>query len=662
VPQKPSPPDVDRRAFFSVVAATGAASLIGGLPAQAATTVSETETPGSTPSGTLPLAVAQGAAPPSAGAMAAEHQVPAPDPVFVARSGSDYMVDCLKTLDIDYITAMPGSSFRGLHESLINYGGNTKPELLTCLHEEIAVAMAHGYAKIAGRPMAAMLHGVVGVQHGSMAVYNAWSDRVPVLLLGGNNLDATKRRQGAEWNHSSLDNAAILRDFTKWDAQPVSLEHYAEALMRAYGLAITPPSAPVLLMLDTELQERPIPDTRMPVPGLNRPTPPIGDGAALTAAAKLLAAAQNPVIVADALVRTQAGMDNLVALAEALQAPVIDRYSRLNMPAGHYLNQTERGRALIREADVILGLELTDPWGVVNTLIDRIERTDRRIARPDAKIINITALDLLIKANFQDFQRYEPVDLQISGDGEATLPYLLEAVKRAVPASQQSALQDRGNKLRGLIAKAHHDMLIAASYGWDAAPISTARLCAEILPALQGADWALVGGDSQFRNFWPQKLWPMTKFYQFAGGAGGGGVGYCAPAAVGAALAHREHGRLVVNLQGDGDMMCCAGSLWTAVHHKIPLLTVMHNNRAYHQELMHVQRMADRHARDITRAGIGTKIEDPAIDYAKLAQSMGMWAVGPITDPKDLGPAVRRAVDVVKQGEPALIDAVCQGR
>jgi thiamine pyrophosphate-dependent acetolactate synthase large subunit-like protein len=653
VSRKSSAPDVDRRAFFSVVAATGAVSLVGGVSAQAAATATPTETTVPTPSGTLP---------PSAAVMAAEQQPPAAEPVFVQRSGSDYMVDCLKTLDIDYITALPGSSFRGLHESIINYGGNTKPELLTCLHEEMSVAIAHGYAKIAGKPMAAVLHGVVGVQHGSMAVYNAWCDRVPILMLAGNNLDSTKRREGAEWDHSALDNAAIVRDFTKWDAQPVSLAHYAESLMRAYGLAITPPSAPVLLMLDTELQERPIPEGRQPIPALNRPTPPVGDSAALAEAAKLLVTAQNPVVIADALVRTQTGMDHLVALAETLQAPVIDRYSRLNMPAGHYLNQTERGRALISEADVILGLELTDPWGVVNTLMDRIDRTARRVAKPGMKMISLTTHDLLIKANFQNFQRYEPVDLLISGDGETTLPYLLEAVKQALPASQQSALRDRGAKLRTLIETTRHNTLIEASYGWDASPITTARLCAEILAAIKDSDWALVGGDSQFRNFWPQKLWPMTKAYQFAGGAGGGGVGYCAPAAVGSALAHREHGRLVVNLQGDGDMMCCAGSLWTAVHHKIPLLTVMHNNRAYHQELMHVQRMADRHSRGITRAGIGTKIDDPPIDYAKLAQSMGMWAIGPITDPKDLGSAVKKAVDVVKQGEPALVDAVCQGR
>jgi thiamine pyrophosphate-dependent acetolactate synthase large subunit-like protein len=398
------------------------------------------------------------------------------------------------------------------------------------------------------------------------------------------------------------------------------------------------------------------------VPRLSIPHPPAGDPAALTEAARLLAGAENPVIIVDRYSRTQAGVDTLVALAEALQAPVVNKFTRMNMPNQHYLNQTARGRALVRQADVILGIELVDFWGTVNDLRDVIDRDEVHLSKPSARLISIGTTSVPLHANFQDFQRYQPVDIDIIGDGETTLPGLLEAVRRAVPSARQSAIAGRGDKMRDAFKQSRTANLTNASYGWDASPVSVPRLCAELWEQIKDLDWALTGGESLFQSFWPQKIWKTEKVYQFIGGAGGYGVGYGAPAAVGTALAHREHGRFVVNIQGDGELMCCPGALWTAVHHKIPMLTVMHNNRAYHQELMHVQRMADRRSRGVDRAGIGTVIDGPAIDYAKLAQSMGMWAAGPVTDPKDLGPTLRQAIDVVKNGEPALIDLVCQPR
>src|SRR5437867_5813258 len=158
------------------------------------------------------------------------------------------------------------------------------------------------------------------------------------------------------------------------------------------------------------------------------------------------------------------------------------------------------------------------------------------------------------------------------------------------------------------------------------------------------------------------RLWDFQKHHQFIGGSGGSGIGYTAPASVGAALANRKHGRLTVTMQPDGDLMYAPGVLWTAAHHRIPLLMVMHNNRAYHQELMHLQRMANRHQRGIDRAPIGTTIDDPAIDFAKLAQSLGVHAEGPIADPKALGPALARAAEIVRRGAPALVDVVTEPR
>jgi acetolactate synthase I/II/III large subunit len=333
----------------------------------------------------------------------------------------------------------------------------------------------------------------------------------------------------------------------------------------------------------------------------------------------------------------------------------------MNFPTRHPLNQTERSRAVIAEADVILGLELTDFWGSVHSFRDQLHRTSKPITKAGAKLLSITAGDLYARGNYQDIERYPEVDVAIAGDAETTLPSLIEAVKSLITADRKRTLQDRGSKLADAYQKAFDRARSDATYGWDASPITTARLSSELWSQIKNEDWSLVS-EVGFFSSWPLRLWTFDKHYQFIGAAGGAGEGYNAPASVGAALANRKHGRLSVNIQCDGDLMYAPGVLWTAAHHHIPLLSVMHNNRAYHQEVMHVQRMADRHNRGANRASIGTTIQSPNIDYAKLAQSMGVYAEGPITDPKELAPTIRRAIDVVKRGEPALIDVVTEPR
>ena len=579
------------------------------------------------------------------------------------RPGADFMVDIIKSLGIEYIAANPGSSYRGLHESVINYGGNQAPEFLTCCHEESAVGMAHGYAKIEGKPLGVFLHGTVGMQHATMAIYNAFCDRAPVYMVMGNMVDATMRRPGVEWVHSAQDAAGTVRDFVKWDDLPASLPHFAESAVRAYKVAMTPPMGPVLLVADSELQERPVGDnSELRVPKLTLAAPPQGDSGAVAEAARLLVAAEHPVIVTDRVARTPAGLARLIELADALQAPVIDQGGRMNFPSRHPLNQSGRAEALIREADVILGLEVTDFWGTINSFREQLERTSTPIARPTAKLISITANDLYLKSNYQDFQRYTEVDLAMAADGEETLPSLIEAVKRLVTDERRRVFQNRGAQLAAAQQRALEQARTDATYAWEASPISTARMCAEIWGQIKDKDWSLVSDVQPWVSDWPRRLWAFDRHYQFIGGAGGHGIGYGAPAAVGAALGNRKYGRLSVNIQCDGDLMYAPGVLWASVHNKIPLLSVMHNNRGYHQELMHVQRMADRHNRGITRAHIGTTLVGPYIDYAKLAQSMGLYAEGPITDPKDLGPALRRAIEAVERGEPALVDVVTQPR
>ena len=579
------------------------------------------------------------------------------------RCGSDYMVDVFKSLGFEYVCANPGSSFRGLHESIINYGGNKSPELITCCHEESSVAMAHAYYKAEGKPIAVMAHGTVGLQHASMALYNAWCDRVPVYMVIGNYNDAAIRRP-AEWYHGVQDAASMVRDFTKWDDTPWSLTHFAESAVRAYKLAVTPPMAPTVLVLDGILMEEGVPrDNRLPIPRLTIPAPPQGDSGSVEEVARLLVAAESPLLVADRLARTPNGMKLLIELAETLQAGVIDQGSRMNFPSRHRLNQTQRAAAAVGEADVIVGLEVSDFWATVNTLRDQLHRSTRRIAKPTAKLITITTGDLYVRANYQDFRRLQDLDLAIAADGETTLPTLIDAVKRLATGDRKRVFQERGATLAEASRAAAERSRVAASYAWDASPVSTARLSAEVWAQIRNEDWSLVSNYYTDANGgWPRRLWDFDKPYQWLGHAGGGGIGYGAPASVGGALANRRHGRLSVAIQTDGDFMYAPGVLWTAAHHRIPLLSVMNNNRAYHMELMHVQRMCNARNRGVDRGTIGSELTDPNIDYAKLAQSLGVYAEGPITNPADLGPALKRAIAVVKRGEPALVDVVTQVR
>ena len=245
-------------------------------------------------------AAPRGVVPPSALAMEAEiGEQPTPIAAVKTeggRPGSDIMVDMLRSLNIEYVAMNPASSFRGLHESINNYGQNKNPELLTCMHEEIACAMAQGYAKVANKPMATLMHGTVGVQHATMAAYNAYCDRVPMLIFGGNHMDVTERRPGVEFRHAAQDPMLVIRDFTKWDDQPVSLQHCAESIVRAYKVATTPPFGPVAISLDGHLQEI-YTNEKVSIPKLAPTRPPQGDAGSVKEAAQLLAAAQNPVIV-----------------------------------------------------------------------------------------------------------------------------------------------------------------------------------------------------------------------------------------------------------------------------------------------------------------------------------------------------------------------------
>jgi len=645
--------EVSRRKFLAGVAMTGAATAVSVTgKGKAAVAVEAAQSPATRPS----TADAQ--------AELATHSVQAAPGTLRGRPGSDFMVDVLKSLEIDFVFSNPASSCRGIHESIVTYGGNTRPEFITCMHEESAVAMTHGYYKVAGKPAAALCHGTVGLQHAAMAVYNAWCDRAASIVMVGNRMDAATRQPGIPTIHAVQDPGSLIRDFTKWDDNPQSLQHFAESMVRAYKVTMTPPLEPVLMVLEEKLQEDAIESGGRPlvIPKLNSVAPPAGDPNAVREAARLLAKADNPVIVVDRVGRTPAGVKHLVELAEALNAPVIDQLGRMNMPNNHYLYQLGGGR-LIEQADVILGLELTDFWGTVNNSDDSVEMAQVYRPKAGSRLISIGMGDLYIRANYQDFERYQQVDLAIGADAETTLPMLTEYIKQAIPADHRAKIAERGEKARKGQAQARQSMLAqAAANAWDASPVSSARLSAEVWQQIKNENWALVSRDSSLSN-WPHRLWTFTQHHQFIGGPGGAGIGYGLPAAVGAAFAHRQADqRLCVNIQNDGDSMYAPGALWTAAHHKVPMLTIMWNNRAYHQEIMHLQRMANWRQRGIENPHIGTTIWDPYINYAKLAEALGHVGIGPITDPKDLAVAIKRGVDAVKMGEPVLIDVVTQPR
>ena len=333
-------PEMKRREFLAgVVAAAPVATL-------ASTTAAGAQSAAAPRTSTVPPV------PPN------ENVLPAPIRLTESRSGSDFMVDVIKTLNIDYIASLPAATFRGLQESLLNYGMNTKPEFILCLHEECAVAMAHGYAKVARKPMACMVHGTVGLQHASMAIYNAYADRAPILVISGNMQNTAARRPNVEWNHAALDQNAMVRDFTKWDAQPTSLQSTAEALVQAYDLATTAPMGPVLVTIDADVQEDPLEKSEeadLRIPKLRRRAHPQGDDESLREAAKLLVAAENPVIYANRYGRSERAPALLVQFSELLNAPVVDGRARMNFPSRHKFNHSGRREQAFAQADVLLG-------------------------------------------------------------------------------------------------------------------------------------------------------------------------------------------------------------------------------------------------------------------------------------------------------------------
>jgi acetolactate synthase I/II/III large subunit len=647
---KPKKGLVNRRGFLGAAAsaAAGAAALVTNVPGvEAQRGAAETSQPGA---GSAPAGSAAAPSPEQLARDGGNTRPPA-SARAVTRPGSDLMTQVLKDLGIEYVAANPGSSFEGLHESLINYGNppNKTPEFITALHEESAVTMAHGYGKAEGKPMVALLHGTIGIQHAAMSIYQAYYDRTPVLLLAG-------RDEGFIAAHTANDMAGMVRSFTKWDAQPRTLEESLTAIQRAYNEAITPPNAPTLVVLDIELQKEEA--KALNVPAYRPPQIAGVDSSQTKQIAKGLLDAQNPRIAVGRL-RTPEGVEQAVALAELVGASTSTSATSgpMSFPQRHPLC----GPGAHSTYDYTLGLESAGAQASIvgpslATLLGR-----------DVTHIGFGGIAPGGDARGSGGRRGAAAGpaLVVTADAEASLPAIIEEIKRQLTADKRKVIRDRAAKH----AEANQQVRIQAiteaveskRAGWDASPISTARVYAELWPLIMNEDWCL-SSPSSFSGGHHAQLWDHNKPYSYLGGQGAGGMGYGAPASVGAALAAKSRGRIVVNVQTDGDLNYAPGVLWTAVHHQLPMLTVIHNNRAWHQELMFVEYMAGVRGRGTDRGHIGTTLRNPYIDYAKMAAGYGMSAEGPISDPTKLVAALKRGVDSVKHGEPYLIDVITQPR
>jgi acetolactate synthase-1/2/3 large subunit len=563
----------------------------------------------------------------------------------ITRPGSDLMVQTIKELGIEFVAANPGSSFEGLQESFINYGNppNVMPEFITALHEESAVTMAHGYAKAEGKPMLALLHGTIGIQHGAMSIYQAYQDRTPILMIAGNDPDFIQA-------HTAHDMAGMVRSYTKWDAQPKTLDETLRGIQRAYNEAVTAPMGPTLVVIDSEIQkDNAISAT---VPNYVPPTHATADSTQVKQIARGLVDAQNPRIAVGRL-RTQEGVKRAVELAELVGASTSTAATNgpMSFPQRHPLC----GPGASAEYDYTLGLEMPGAQAsITGPATSKLSGRD---------LLGIGFGGLNGAATGRGGQADSAP--RIEADAEASVPLIIEEVKRQLTAEKKARIQERAAKH----TRANHDARLAEvtlavetkRAGWNGSPISTVRLYAELWPLIANEDWCLASPTS-FSGSHNNQLWDHNKPYSYLGGQGAGGMGYGLQACVGAALAARSRNRMVVNIQCDGDLNYAPGALWTAVHHKLPMLTVMHNNRAWHQEFMFVEYMAGVRGRGADRAHIGSTLRDPFIDYAKMAGSYGMASEGPITDPAKLSAALKRGVAAVKRGEPYLIDVITQPR
>jgi acetolactate synthase I/II/III large subunit len=572
---------------------------------------------------------------------------------------SDVIVDLIKRYGFPHVTLNPGASFRGLHDSLVNYGGN-EPPMMLCQHEEIAVQIAHGYAKASGRPMAVILHDLVGLLHACMAIYYAYIDRVPIFIIGATGpMDEAKRRPHIDWTHSALVQGNAIRDYVKWDYQPTSIEGVPESFARAYSIMTTEPQGPVYMCYDAALQEEPLqckpalpPHGAVATPAAMAPDPK-----AVAAIADKLLAAEHPMLLAEYAGRRSGGFESIVELAETAGAAVWDVNNALNFPNKHPLCLSMDTESL-RHTDLIVGLDVKD-WEKQLTALDNAKRTREQIPPSSCDFVEIGFAEINISKWSMDYCRMQPCSVRALGDTALGIPELTRLCRERIEGNGQ--LKDRIHERKLAIAKQHDEVWAKwqeeARTNWDASPITFSRLALEVWEVIKGEDWVLTANTLKQQI---RKLWDFDRSYRHPGVELGTAtqIGI----SLGVALAHRGKGRIVVDIQPDGDLMFDAGALWIAAKYEIPMLVVMHNNRAYYNDWEHQLRMAKVRGTDERKAHIGMDLFGPEPDFAALARAMGCYGEGPIDNPKNVRPALERALAEVKKGRLALVDTITQHR
>ena len=560
---------------------------------------------------------------------------PVPAGTNAAGFGSDVVAEVLRDLDIPYIALNPGASYRGLHDSLVNHLGNARPQMLLCLHEETAIAIAHGYAKVTGRAMAAAVHSNVGLLHGSMAIFNAWCDRMPVLVLGATGpVDAAKRRPWIDWIHTAADQGAIVRNFTKWDDQPASPLAARESVLRAFWLSNSTPQAPVYINLDAEMQEAAL-EKPLPPIDVRRYTPLAAAAPApetIRQAAAWLQEAKHPLILAGRVSRDVAAWQQRVALAEAIGAHVCTtQKSGAAFPTDHPLHidapqafTKDELAPLLKQADVIMSIDWIDLAGTFKA----------SGGPPAGKVIQISLDHQLHNGWSMDYQGLPPVDLLIPCDSDRAVAALVEAIG---PGKTQTS----GGAPRPL----HEPTSGKETLGIE-----------DVAHALRGAVGRREVTLTHLPLSWQGSFWHFRHPLDFLGSDGGGGVGGGPGISVGAALALKGSGRLPIGICGDGDFLMTVTSLWTAVHYRIPLLIVVANNRSFYNDEVHQERMAILRKRPVENKWIGQKMLDPEIDLAAMACAQGARGFGPVTRRDELAARLAEAVEAVANGEVAVVD------
>jgi thiamine pyrophosphate-dependent acetolactate synthase large subunit-like protein len=559
---------------------------------------------------------------------------PIPSGTNAAGFGSDVVAEVLRDLDIPYIALNPGASYRGLHDSLVNHIGNAAPQMLLCLHEEAAVAIAHGYAKVTGKAMGAAVHSNVGLFHATMAIFNAWCDRMPIVILGATGpVDAAKRRPWIDWIHTAADQGAIVRPYTKWDDQPASPAAARESLLRGAWLANTAPQGPVYINLDAEMQESVL-ENPLPPCDVNRYMPPVTNAApadAIQQAAEWLKGAKRPLILAGRVSRDETAWKQRVALAEAIGARVCTNLKvGAAFPTDHPLHvdapmvfTKDELTPLLKEADVILSLDWVDLAGTLKPLG----------GPPAGKVIQISLDHQLHNGWSMDYQALPPVDLFISADPDTATAALVQAIGPGAAPAKAGA------------PRPLHEPKPGRALGIE-----------DLAHALRGAVGKRDVSLAHLPLSWQTSFWHFRHPLDFLGSDGGGGVGGGPGISVGAALALKGSGRLPIGICGDGDFLMSATSLWTAVHYRIPLLIIVANNRSFYNDEVHQERMAIMRNRPVDNKWIGQKMLDPEIDMAALARAQGARGYGPISKAEELPAVFAEAIAAVDAGEVAVVD------